>query len=130
MIINLNNKSTDENVENIDIESLQKETMESMKDYIENLVPKLEGMVIELKNNIQEDSWEYLRMMIDGFNWVLEAYNGTSSFINADQSIDEKSMQETVDNLSDAFINQKADETANLIELGVIPFLKMIQSRL
>jgi len=127
MIINLNNKSEEEE---IDIESLQKETMESMKEYIPNLIPKLEGMVVELRNNIQEDSWEFLRMMIDGFNWVLEAYNGTSSIINKDGIIDENSVQKAVDELGDCFVNQKAENTAAIIESEVIPFLNNIMSTL
>lgn len=127
MIINLNNKSEEEE---IDIESLQKETMESMKEYIPNLIPKLEGMVVELRNNIQEDSWEFLRMMIDGFNWVLEAYNGTSSIINKDGIIDENSVQKAVDELGDCFVNQKAENTAAILESEVIPFLNNIMSTL
>ena len=127
MIINLNNKSTEEE---IDVVSLQKETIESMKGYIPNLVQKLEGMVIELRTNVQEDSWEYLRMMIDGFNWVLEAYNGTSSIINQDGAIDESNVQKTVDDFSDAFIGKKAEETATIIEVGVVPFLKCVQGKL
>lgn len=127
MIINLNNKNEEEK---IDVESLQKETMESMKEYIPNLIPKLEGMVVELRNNIQEDSWEFLRMMIDGFNWVLEAYNGTSSIINKDGIIDENSVQKAVDELGDCFVNQKAENTAAIIESEVIPFLNNIMSTL
>lgn len=128
MIINLNNNK--ENEEVVDVEALQKETMESMKEYIPNLVPKLEGMVQELRTEIQEDTWEYLRMMIDGFNWVLEAYNGTSSIINANGDIDEKSVQAVVDKLGDAFIDKRPEDVAGLIESGVIPFLKTIQSKL
>lgn len=127
MIINLNNKK---NEEVVDVEALQKETMESMKEYIANLIPKLEGMVQELRTDIQEDTWEYLRMMIEGFNWVLEAYNGTSSIINATGDIDEKKVQESVDKFSRAFIDNKADDTADVIETGVVPFLKTIQSKL
>ena len=127
MIINLNNKSTEEE---IDVVSLQKETIESMKGYIPNLVQKLEGMVVELRTNVQEDSWEYLRMMIDGFNWVLEAYNGTSSIINQDGTIDEAVVQKTVDDLSSAFIGNKAEETATIIEAGVVPFLKCVMNKL
>jgi len=127
MIINLNNKNEEEK---IDVESLQKETMESMKEYIPNLIPKLEGMVVELRNNIQEDTWEFLRMMIDGFNWVLEAYNGTSVIINKDGAIDDNSVQKTVDALGDSFINNNPEETADLIENGVIPFLNTIMNKL
>lgn len=123
MIINLNNKKSEEN---IDVENLQKETMESMKEYIPNLITKLEGMVVELRTNIQEDSWEYLRMMIDGFNWVLEAYNGTSSIINKDGMIDEKGVQKTVDDFGEAFIDKSVEETAKAIETGVLPFLKAV----
>lgn len=126
MIINLNSNSE----EKIDVVSLQKETMESMKEYIEKLLPEFEKMVPELRTNILEDTWEYLRMMIDGFNWVLEAYNGTSSVINVDGCIDEGKVQKSVDDLGNAFINKDAENVAKSIEDGVIPFLESIYKKL
>ena len=130
MIINLNNTRNEEVDEAINVEELQKETMESMKEYISNLIPKLESMVIELKSDIKEDTWEYLRMMVDGFNWVLEAYNGTSTIINADKSIDESNVQKVVDELGEAFVKKNATQTASSIENGVIPFLNEIIKRI
>lgn len=130
MIINLNNTKNEEVDETINVEELQKETMESMKEYISNLIPKLESMVIELKSDIKEDTWEYLRMMVDGFNWVLEAYNGTSTIINADKSIDESNVQKVVDELGEAFVKKNATQTASSIENGVIPFLNEIIKRI
>ncbi len=126
MVINLNNNSGEE----IDVTSLQKETMETMKEYIGNLLPKLSDMVSELRSGIQEDMWEYLRMMIDGFNWVLEAYNGTSVIINADGSIDEGAVQKAVDDFGNSYIDNNAEQTADVIESGIIPFLKAIECKL
>lgn len=125
MIIDINKQC--ENDENIDIGELQKETIESLKEYIGKLSPKLKEMVIELRTNIQDDTWEYLRMMIDGFNWVIEAYNGTSSIINATGEIDENAIQKTVDELGKAYIYMDAERVANSIEDGVIPFLALIE---
>lgn len=125
MIINLNS-----NDNKGDIEILQKETMESMKEYIGKLIPKLNDMTIELNGELKEDTWEYLRMMIDGFNWVLEAYNGTSSIINADKSIDETAVQEHVNKLSKAFIGKDEAGTSKILREGIIPFLNEVLSRL
>lgn len=125
MVINLNN-----NEEKVDIEELRQETMESMKEYIGNLIPKFTEMITELRSDIKEDSWEYLRMMIDGFNWVIEAYNGTSVIINSDNSIDEAKVQEAVDKLSESFIHQEANDVANILEDRIIPFLDCIQKKL
>lgn len=127
MIVKLDNKNIEDSV---DIEALKRETMESMKEYIENLGPKLKDMVNELRTDIQDDTWEYLRMMIDGFNWVLEAYNGTSSVINVDGCIDEGKAQKSVDDLGNAFINKDAESVAKSIEDGVIPFLESIYKKL
>lgn len=125
MVINLNN-----NEEKVDIEELRQETMESMKEYIGNLIPKFTEMITELRSDIKEDSWEYLRMMIDGFNWVIAAYNGTSAIINSDNSIDETKVQEAVDKLSESFIHQEANDVADILEDRIIPFLDCIQKKL
>jgi len=122
MIINL----SEQNNQGTNIEELQKETMESMKEYIGVLVPKMNGMIVELRGELKDDTWEFLRMMIDGFNWVIEAYNGTSSIINKDKSINEDDVQKAVDEFSEAFINQNPIKTADVIELKVIPFLEAI----
>lgn len=123
MVINLNNKQTEAQ----DITELQKETMETMSEYITTLAPKMSAMVEELRTNIQEDSWEFLRMMIDGFNWVLEAYNGTSSLINKNsQVINNEEVEKSVNEFGKAFRNQNAEETADIMEKKIIPFLNTL----
>ena len=122
MIINL----SEQNNQGTNIEELQTETMDSMKEYIGVLVPKMNGMIDELRGELKDDTWEFLRMMIDGFNWVIEAYNGTSSIINKDKSINEDDVQKAVNEFGEAFVNKDPIKTADVMELKVIPFLDTI----
>ena len=44
-----------------------------------------------------------VNVIIEGLNWLFEVYNGTRTLINEDgKSIDEKSVNEAVKDLSDA----------------------------
>ncbi len=112
-----------------DINELQKETVESINEYLTNLIPAMDKMVAELRGDILEDTWEYLRMIIDGFNWVIEAYNGTKSFFESNQkSIDDTDMESAVKELSHTFHNKEALETSNILEGTIIPFLKNLKA--
>lgn len=126
MIINLNNnKNNNEPEQNID--ELQKETLETMKEYIGNLAPKLTEMVDELRGELAEDTWEYLRMMLDGFNWVIEAYNATSSVINKDNTvINNAEIDGAVKILGDEYAARNPIAVADVIEAKIIPFLNTL----
>lgn len=110
-----------------DLAVMQKETMAMMNEYIAKLEPKMTEMVEELRTDMKEDTWEFLRMMIDGFNWVLEGYNGVASLINAEEKkVDEVAMQKSVEKFSKAFCGKKSEETADIIEQEIVPFLQLL----
>lgn len=123
MIIDIGKQGEDEN---FNLEELQRETIESMGEYIQVLCPKMKDMVCELRGELKDDTWEFLRMMIDGFNWVLEAYNGTSSIVNKDDVIDEDMVQESVDRLGKCFVDKKNIDVADVLEKEIIPFLETL----
>lgn len=123
MIINLNKTSTE------DTAALQKETMETMEEYLGNLIPKMEGMVQELRTEVLEDSWEFLRMMIDGFNWVIEGYNGCSDVINAkEKKISSDEIEPAIASFGKAYRAQNAEDTAKIMDEAIIPFLQKLQT--
>lgn len=124
MVINLNPGAN-----KVNTEELQKETMETMKEYLGNLIPKMEGMVTELRTEVLEDTWEFLRMMVDGFNWVINAYNGCSDVINqGEQKINPEEIDTAISEFGKAFRDQDAEKTADSMEKDIIPFLKKLQS--
>lgn len=124
MLVNLNNNA--EKVEDVNV--LKNETIDSMREYIPGLTEKLESMVDELVSNIQEDSWEYLRMMIDGLNWVIEAYNCTLEVYKDKVNIDNDEVQEGVDLLSDVYGKKDAAGTSEVLKNRIIPFLKLLMT--
>lgn len=127
MIINLKNK-TENQLNPEELKALQSESIETMYEYNKNLIPKLEAMAIELTDNILEDSWEFLRMMVDGFNWVIEVYNVVSPIINPDNSfIDNSKIDMAVQQFATAFRKKDAEETSKQIKESIIPFLNSIQ---
>lgn len=108
---------------NEEILELQNETIESLKTYLKSLIPSMEKVVIELKDEMQEDTWEYLRMILDGFNWAVEAFNATQDVINKDGIIDVKVVDESVKSLSDSYTKKDAAGVATTLEECILPFL-------
>ena len=116
-------------MDTMDITELQKETLASVNEYLTNLIPAMNKVIIELSGNEKEDTWEYLRMIIDGLNWVIEAYNGTSSYINKDSSkIDSAVVDASVKKLSLAYRNKDNGALSSVLAEDIIPFLTTLKS--
>lgn len=124
MIVNLNSNNQSEN----NIEILQKETVESMKEYLPILIPKLEGMIQELHGELLEDTWEFLRMMTDGFEWVLEAYSGTYSYLCLTENILNEEAEKNIDAFRKCCDEHNEVEISNLLENSIIPLLNQINT--
>lgn len=112
-----------------EIIELQKETLDTVKEYLGNLIPGMKNVVTELEGDMKDDTWEYLRMILDGFNWVTEAFNGIVDYIDKDGSIfNIKDVDESVKKLSDAYSIKDAVGIAASIKNEIIPFLEKINS--
>lgn len=112
-----------------EIAELQKETIESLKEYIPNLQRGLSQVTEELKGERKEDTDEYLRMNIDGLNWVIEAYNGTVSSVDPEKTkIDVASLEEGVEKLSKSFMAKEDAGIAESIEKYMLPFLEQFMN--
>lgn len=116
------------NEESLELQELQKETIETLKEYLSSLIPCMENVIDEFRGILKEDSWEYLRMLIDGFNWTVEAFNGTMDIINKDGAIDVKAVDAGVASFTDAYKAKDAAKVADAIEGHVIPFLKQVDA--
>lgn len=130
MIIKLNNQPTLEPAPAAeDTEILRKETLESLNGYVSNLADKMSSMITELREDIKEDSWEYLRMMVDGFNWVLEAYNALSDTLNPDgANFDNKAFDNTITEFGKAFCSKNIDNVTGYLESDIVPFLRKLDT--
>lgn len=112
-----------------EMNELQKETLETMKEYLGNLIPSITTVIAELNGDMKEDTWEYLRMILDGFNWVIEAFNGIVDYIDKDRKqFDMAVIDSSVKKLSDAYVSKNGVEVANSLENDIIPFLDKLKN--
>lgn len=111
------------------LRSQQIEVLQVVSEYIEKLIPNMETVAGELKGEKQEDTDEFLKQIIDGLNWVIEAFNGTMSLINEEREvIDKDELNREVLQLSEALIDHNDARAATVLESGILPFLKEFKS--
>ena len=112
-----------------EILQMQKETVVMIDEYLDNLLPAMEKVLGELSGDMKDDTWEYLHMIIDGFNWVIEAYNGTASLYKANTDrIDEAKLEASIDLLGRGYMNKDSALVVKaLAEEGIISFLKILK---
>jgi hypothetical protein len=61
---------------------------------------------------------------MNGFNWVIEVFNGTRDYINAEKvRIDKDAVNEKIVELSKSLKEKDDLKAAELIETAIIPFL-------
>lgn len=111
------------------LRSQQIEVLQVVSEYIEKLIPNMETVAGELRGEKQEDTDEFLKQIIDGLNWVIEAFNGTMSLINEEREvIDKDELNREVLQLSEALIDHNDARAATVLESGILPFLKEFKS--
>lgn len=106
----------------------QIEALETLADYIPKLIGGIDTVKAELRGERKQDTDEYLKMIIDGINWVLGIVNGCMSLFEEYNIVFDK---EKANDYSVAF--SKAYGTGNdtaiadSLDADVIPMIKLIQ---
>lgn len=106
----------------------QIEALETLADYIPKLIGGIDTVKVELRGERKPDTDEYLKMVIDGINWVLGIVNGCMSLFEEYNIVFDK---EKANDYSTAF--SKAYGTGNdtaiadSMDADVIPMIKLIQ---
>lgn len=106
----------------------QIEALETLADYIPKLIGGIDTVKVELRGERKPDTDEYLKMIIDGINWVLGIVNGCMSLFEEYNIVFDK---EKANDYSVAF--SKAYGTGNdtaiadSMDADVIPMIKLIQ---
>lgn len=106
----------------------QIEALETLADYIPKLIGGIDTVKVELRGERKPDTDEYLKMVIDGINWVLGIVNGCMSLFEEYNIVFDK---EKANDYSAAF--SKAYGTGNdtaiadSMDADVIPMIKLIQ---
>ncbi len=108
----------------------QLEALLEAYNYLQKLLPSTEAIVAELRESRQADTDEYLNVIVNGINWIIEVLNRTLDIVNEEEEIIEKpKINNGIIILSNA-IKEKDDlKIADAFEKDIIPFLYTLNSR-
>ena len=113
-----------------DLRHQQLEVLGMISGYIEKLVPAMEEVSAELTGEMKEDTVDYLNQIVEAFNFVIEAYNGTRNLINeTEKLINDDSLDAQVKEFSAALKVKNYPKIGNLMQDGIIDFLKVFDVR-
>lgn len=106
----------------------QKEAMQEAASYLDRLIPATEELLTEFQSDIKEDSYEYLKLIVDGLNWVIELYNVTREIINEEEEqIDTEAMDRAMKKFGSAVAAHDDAVVAEELDQSVLPFLKKMK---
>ena len=108
-------------------ERLQREVLKELIDYSQKLIPAVRTIVEEMRENVKEDTGDFLNEVIIGINWEIEVYNQCASLINAKSSyIDKKTMIAAVTSLGQSLGSGDNAMVADCLENDFLPFLNKL----
>ena len=112
----------------MDIREQKIEALKTAADYLERLIPAMDQVISEIKNEMQEDTIDFLLQIIDGLNFMIETYNATKDMINDPEPlINDDVLESTVGRLSDGFSKKDYSLIADELSTDIIPFLKVFR---
>lgn len=108
-------------------EFLQKDALRELITYSNHLIPALQVVIKELREDIHEDTNSFLGEVINGINWEIEVYNQCVSLFNEKGSyIDKKMMITAVKNLGKVLDSGDCRKIADCLEQDFLPFLNQL----
>ena len=114
------------------MEDLRKEQLEALKamlDYIPKLRKGMETVAKELSGERLADTNEYLKKVIEGLNWVIEVYNGTSSLINEKaNNLDKDAVNKACIDFGEAYKNGNSAAQAELLTGSLMSFINNLET--
>lgn len=114
----------------MDIREQQIELLVTVNEYAGKLVPAMKEVIGELKGEQKEDTVAYLGQIIDGLNFVIEAYNVTKDLINEEGNIvDEKEFEDSIQKLSKVMMAKEYDKAADVLDSDIVPFLEKVEEK-
>lgn len=111
-----------------DLRKEQLEALQAMLDYIPKLRKGMETVAKELSGERLADTNEYLKKVIDGLNWVIEVYNGTSSLLKEKSNgFDKEVINRACNEFSSAYKNGDSIAQAELLTGSLMTFLNELE---
>lgn len=106
----------------------QREVLETVLEYTEKLKKGINEILDELKVCRKHDTIDFLRQIVDGLNWVIEAVNGTLPMLNEGKvRIVKESVNQAVNSLSEALRISDDIKIAEALETQMLPFLSVLR---
>ncbi len=110
---------------NRDYKNEQIEALQVVQNYDIRLAKGIRNILPELRGEEREDTKEYLKQIINGLNFTLEAINGTMSLLNETrQRIDKEKTNAKVEKLGAALKKKENAEIADVLEKEILPFVE------
>ncbi|MBP3468239.1 MAG: hypothetical protein J6K26_01825 [Lachnospiraceae bacterium] len=107
---------------------VQKEVMQEAAEYLTRLIPAAEELKDEFCGELKEDSYDYLNMVVEGLNWVIQVYNGTKDEINSGtEQINSAEMDKKISAFGSAVISRNQQGIAKSLTEDVLPFLRKMK---
>lgn len=114
-----------------DMRAQKTEALIVAKEYIEKLIPGMKTLCQELQGERKDDTDDFQKQCIDGFNWIIEIYNRTSDVINADaEHIEKDELNSKIMKLSEALKNKNDIDISESLEQDIIPFLVVLSEHI
>lgn len=111
----------------MDREEKQREILQDLIEYSESLIPAVQEIIEELRNDKMDDTEEFLGEVITGINWEIEVYNQCAGLISGlSNYIDKKTMISAVKNLGSVLQSGDRDQIADCFETDFLPFLNKL----
>lgn len=108
-------------------EQLQRDLLEELIAYSDNLIPALQTLIGEMKGATLEDTGDFLNEVLTGINWEIEVYNQCATLINEKSNyIDRKLMISAVNELGTTLQSGDKLRIAECLEQAFLPFLNKL----
>lgn len=114
----------------METENLREQKLEAIQvlsEYLQKLIPGMETLCTELREERKPDTDDFQKQCINGLNWVIEIYNRVSDILNMENtSLDKDSLNAGIYELGDAIKDKNDVKIADIIEQTVMPFLSIL----
>lgn len=115
-------------MENIEFREEQIEALEELIEYCPKLTKGLNTVYSEFSNILKEDSWEFLRLAADGFNWVLSILNACFDvYSEVGVEFDKEKLNEEIAAFNIAYCSKNTTSIANCVKNTIIPLVDKIE---
>ena len=112
---------------NMSLKEQQVEALQVLTEYSVKLIKGMKTSAEELMGCRKEDTDEFLRMVLDGFNWELNVLNGCLSLINEEEKVlDKNRANETILDFQQVFSSKNDEAISKAITEKLIPLVEQI----